>query len=503
MNKSLNERVHSAEDDVELARELIALDKQMHADPRPLFSTEDSVVVDLLGSVLRTGAKANRIQFGPFEMRTFRGAGAYGTVWEAIDERSQERIAIKIPHPHLMASSDLAERYGREVAALKEIRHPNVLSVRELFQADSNVALAMDYCDGPSLAEWLQARGEAVPVRLAAEIVMKLARGVEECHRHGIVHGDIKPPNVLLFRTESESPFTFEPRLTDFGLAVLSQEPRRTGESSLWRGTLEYMSPEQIAGEPNSRSVRSDVYALGVLLYELLMREPPFTGKSVVEVMAQIIDQSPVRPRLRRPDVPQCLDNIILQCLSKTPTARYQSAGELAGELSSFLTDGQVKAHPEIWRYQIARRVQRKERVVEAGILTVVIYGTLIIWFSTATVMAAIGVPWLPAHVTVSKMALDCVKMGVLNSIAIAAAIEMIRGNKWGAIVATVLGFGSTILSAGNLTGVIQPPFDGVYANDLKLQVVVFSLLTVLCALQTIATGWGWYLLSTRRMLSP
>lgn len=390
---------------------------------------------------------------------------------------------------------------------MARLDHSHIVPVLDVYREPGLVALIMAYCSGPSLAGWLAARGTPAPPQLAAQILRDLAQATQVCHQRAIVHGDIKLSNVLLFPNGGGGEFPFTPKLTDFGLACLANAPRTERDSSLWRGTLEYMAPEQIRGDDGARGVSSDIYSLGVVLYELLTGTPPFVGPGVGSTLARVLEEPPVPPRRQRPEIPRDLERICLKCLAKEPVDRYLTAMDLAAELQAFLEDRPVHARPNSWRARLRRYVRRPERVTEAGVLTVALHAALMVWMVVATTMAAAGVRWLPEHMTSLGMAADSAKMGLLDASIIGLALLMIRGQRWAAAAAGTGGLALALFSAGNLSGWIQPPFDGVYAADRKLQVVVFSLLTVLFALQALACGLAWVTLresaSGDRMWSP
>jgi hypothetical protein len=482
------------DDDEDLARALIDLERTESDEAL----ARKSGVESLLGWSFAAQSEVRGTVVGPYTLKEFRGAGTYGSVWKAADRRSGRSVALKVPHLNWKSETDTAERYAREVEALGRFSHTNIVSVREVVRERGWLALAMDYCDGPSLDRWLSDHDTPPDPKVAAWIVKVLAEGVDTCHENGIIHGDIKPANVLLFKTGGRPGFPYEPRLTDFGLAVLAMEPRRSGGSSMLGGTLEYMAPELFRGGQGARSVATDVYALGVMLHVLLTGRTPFGGGPMGEVIARVLDEPPPRMTTKMRDVPEALERITRVCLAKSPRSRYRTASELARDLGAFLEERAVTARIEGLALQWARRLRRRERVVEAGILVISVSSALIVWMWIATGMAAIGVRWLPAHMTTDRMLRDALIMSAINLVPIGMGIGFIRGNRWCALVAAMLGLASTALSLGNLTGVIAPPFDGVYAADLKLTVVVFSLLSVLFAAQTAAALGAWWILGAR-----
>lgn len=268
------------EHDPELIQGLIDLAAKIRRDP-PRTPAAALPILDLL-RLAAPGADGGGVtKLGKYTLQRSLGAGAYGAVWKARDDELGRTVAIKIPHSHVLLQPNLAECYAQEIELMARLDHSHIVPVYDVYREQGLVALVMAYCSGPSLAGWLAVRGTPAPPQLAAEILRDLGQATQVCHQRAIVHGDIKPSNVLLFPDDAEGEFRFTPKLTDFGLACLANAPRTERDSSLWRGTLEYMAPEQIRGENGARGVSSDVYSLGVVLYELLTGTPPFVGPGV------------------------------------------------------------------------------------------------------------------------------------------------------------------------------------------------------------------------------
>lgn len=481
--------------DADMAEGLMALEAELLRQEQSAISSTDATALDMLQWALAAPSEARGRAVGPYVLREFRGAGAYGSVWKAVDQRTGDLVALKVPHLNWRSEQDLTERYEREVVALRGFHHPNVLPVNEIVRDEGWLAMVMPYCDGPTLEAWLDAQSQATDQRIAVWIVKVLADALQSCHEHGVVHGDIKPGNILLFRSRGVDGFPYEPRLADFGLAVLAGDSQRLRGSSTLGGTLEYMAPELFRDGTSSRQPSSDLYALGVLLHVLLLGRAPFTGRSVGEVIARILDQPPGPMVANGIAVPEGLERILRKCLAKEPSARYRSCADLEEDLQAFLDHRRITARAESLAVEWSRRLRRRERVVEAGVLTLSIQSTLLIWMVIATAMAALGVPWLPAHMTVTRMVRDTIQMGGLTLLTMGFVVGFMRGTAWCALVSGGINLGLAGMSLGNLVGWIEPPFDGVYAADLKLQVVVFSLLTVLFAIQAITNVAAWWIL--------
>jgi len=268
-------------------------------------------------------------KLGRYQLLEELGRGGMGTVYLAEDTQLDRQVALKIPHFRAGENPDVLERFYREARAAAKIRHANLCPVYDVGEIDGFPYLSMAYIQGRSLARLLQGH-VPLPQREAAEIVRKLALGVQEAHAQGVVHRDIKPSNVIVAPNG-------EPILTDFGLARTVEADRsKLTHFGVLVGTPAYMAPEQVEGDPEAVGPCSDVYSLGVLLYELLTGEVPFRGP-LLSVVSQIGRDRPEPPSLRCANLDSQLEAVCMKALAKDRVARYQSAGEMAAALERYV----------------------------------------------------------------------------------------------------------------------------------------------------------------------
>jgi len=259
---------------------------------------------------------------GRYRLRRELARGGMATVWEAEDRVLTRRVAIKVLHPHLAGDDAFRTRFRREAVAAAKLAHPHIVTTYDTGR-DADVAyIVMELVDGTTLARLLKAQGP-LPVAKAVDIAAQVADALACAHAHGVVHRDVKPANILL-REDGHV------KVADFGIAKAGAggDLTRTG---VVMGTAKYLSPEQVSGNPADAG--SDVYALGIVLYEMLCGAPPFVGETELSTAVARLTAAPGRLRDRRQDVPRSLEAVVLRSLARDPAARFQSAEELRAGL--------------------------------------------------------------------------------------------------------------------------------------------------------------------------
>ncbi|HEY9507918.1 MAG TPA: serine/threonine-protein kinase, partial [Gemmatimonadales bacterium] len=254
------------------------------------------------------------------------GAGGMATVYLAHDVRHDRRVALKVLRPELAAVIG-AERFLAEIKLTANLQHPHILPLFDSGEADSYLYYVMPFVTGETLRDRMS-RERQLPVAEAIKITVEVASALDYAHRQGVVHRDIKPENILLHDGSAV--------VADFGIALAASKASgaRMTETGMSLGTPHYMSPEQAMGE-REITARSDVYALGAVLYEMLTGEPPFTGNTAQAIVARVLTESPRPLMTQRHTIPPHVEAAVLTALEKLPADRFTTATEFAEALQN------------------------------------------------------------------------------------------------------------------------------------------------------------------------
>ena len=291
------------------------------------------------------------------------------SIFRATDMRNGRPVAIKIPHPEMEADPVLFERFEREIEIGEKLDHPGVMKVLE--EGDrSRVYMVMEWVEGRLLRQVLHEQGK-LPIERAIRITIAICDALDYIHRNGVVHRDLKPENIMIDGNDNI-------KLIDFGIAARSGARRLTfAKLSQVMGTPDYISPEQVKGKRGDG--RSDIYALGAMLYEMLAGKPPFTGPNPFAIMNDRLLNNPVPPRELNPEISPPLQEVIYRALEREPQNRYATANEFAWDLEHLDQVG-VADRPELrdWKNRRTPRVRQVLFYVAMALIPIVIFGLLI-----------------------------------------------------------------------------------------------------------------------------
>jgi serine/threonine-protein kinase len=283
------------------------------------------------------------------------GAGGFAVVYQVRDLHLKRKLAVKVLSPDVIASKTALERFRREAETVAQLSHPHIVPLHFVGQKDDLVYLTMECIEGGSLADRLEREGK-LPADEVARILREVAGALAHAHKRGVVHRDIKPHNVLL---EAE---TGRCLVTDFGIARTAEASSLTA-SGMLVGTPAYLSPEQVSGQHSDH--RSDIYALGVMGYEMLTGQPPFTGPTPTAVLMKRLAGDPTPIQKLRPDVPPAVRDTIEGCLAQNPEERFQNAADIVRALGG---QTPVSAGHSTAEFVLRRRRERKRTLSVLGV---------------------------------------------------------------------------------------------------------------------------------------
>jgi hypothetical protein len=326
--------------------------------------------------------KGDRVQpgtrLGPYEILSPLGAGGMGEVWRARDTRLGRDVAVKVVHPGLASDPERLSRFEQEARAASQLDHPNILVVHDLGSHEGSPYIVSELLDGESLREKLSA---PLPPKKAVDYAIQIAHGLAAAHEKGIVHRDIKPENLFVTRDGRI-------KILDFGIAKLTQPAipavslteaptaAPSTDAGVVLGTVGYMSPEQVLGKP--LDARTDLFSLGVVLYEMLSGKRPFQKDTAPETMTAILREEPPELSGTNKDIPPGLDRIVGHCLEKEPSSRFQSAQDVSFALAGAESSGTGSGRP------IPTALSRNRARYLAGVLAgagAVLLAVAAVWF--------------------------------------------------------------------------------------------------------------------------
>ena len=268
------------------------------------------------------------MRYGRYKIVNRLGKGSMGKVYLAHDPRIDRQVALKVLHKQHLSSHQITKRFIKEAKAIGRLSHPGIVSVYDVGKDHGTIYIAMEYLEGKPLNK--EVKSKAFDIASIVRIGRQVAAALDYAHQKGIVHRDIKPSNLMIK--------DHQVKLTDFGIAHFedASQTLRTRSGDIL-GTPAYMSPEQVAGQPVDK--RSDLYSLGVILYELLVGQRPFKEKTLTALFKAISEHKVIPPKKANPSLPKELSLLVLKSMQKNPDRRYQSGAELASDLSAFIPE--------------------------------------------------------------------------------------------------------------------------------------------------------------------
>jgi len=321
-------------------------------------------------SSLHTGDKLDH-----YKIENVAARSGMASIFRAIDERTGQTVAIKVPHPEMEADPVFYDRFQREQQIGEKLDHPNVMKV--FANGDhSQLYMAMEWVDGRLLRQILNEQRKFPPER-ALNIALQIALALDYIHSHGVVHRDLKPENIMVNKLDGI-------KLIDFGIAANVGSKRLTfAKFTQTMGTPDYISPEQVKGKRGDG--RSDIYALGVMLYEMLTGKVPFTGSNAFTIMNDRLLNNPVPPREIDPTITPQLQEIIYRAVERDPAKRYQSAREFAHDLEHPEQVG-VADREELTNWKVRRQPRTRQVLFYLAMAAIpVVIFAILLWVAKHT----------------------------------------------------------------------------------------------------------------------
>ncbi len=269
---------------------------------------------------------------GRYEIIEIIGVGGMAVVYKAFDNIDNRIVAVKVLKDEFLQNEEFRRRFKNESKAIAVLSHPNIVKIYDVSYGDNLQYIVMEYVDGITLKEYIEQQGR-LDIREAIYFVTQILRALQHAHDKGIVHRDIKPQNIMLLSDGTI-------KVTDFGIARFSRSETRTMTDGAI-GSVHYISPEQAKGSVTD--AKTDLYSVGVVLYEMLTGKVPFQSDNAVSVALMQLQNDPVRPRELNPDIPVGLEQIIIRAMQKSPNDRYQSASEMLMDIAEFKKNPNVK----------------------------------------------------------------------------------------------------------------------------------------------------------------
>ncbi|MBI5974564.1 Stk1 family PASTA domain-containing Ser/Thr kinase [Staphylococcus canis] len=289
-----------------------------------------------------------------YELKQLLGGGGMSNVYIAWDIILERTVALKVINIPPNEKDETVKRFEREVQSTTLLSHENIVSVLDVGEEEDCFFLVMEYIEGPTLAEYIKAHGPLEP-KIAIQLFNQILKGIQHAHAKGIIHRDIKPQNMMINQDHII-------KIVDFGIAKALSETAMTQTNHVV-GTVQYLSPEQAKGEKTGE--RSDIYALGIVLYEMLIGDPPFKGETPVSIAIKQIQEAIPNASEQRSEIPQALSNVILKATEKDPSERYHSISEMSNDVLTSLDESRINEKPYFTNRSATKTIKIDKQAIE------------------------------------------------------------------------------------------------------------------------------------------
>lgn len=434
------------------------------------------------------GGEDEQILIGSYVVEEVLGYGAFGIVYRAIDPNTGTEVALKIPRPEVLLSDERLRRFEAEATASVRLQHPWILPVLCAELKGPIPFIASKFCPGIDLARWLERnRKDSVSPEAAVRFCLKIASAVAFAHSMGVIHRDIKPSNIMLESVNEEANEVADleqltPKLTDFGLAKILDTPHNDSRSSWLIGTPLYMAPEQLLPDWGAVTAKTDIFAIGTLLFELVEGAPHRIGKSYTEILGGLLAGSGVECCFERSDVSNELRAIIERCLAIDPTERYGTVKELIDDLDAYLAARRVRSTRGLrWR-TLKQWAKHPDRPREVCCFVVPFNLAMAFWL-------LLGSPYLSSTREAATDKVAVLAQGIILGVGYHLLIVFLcalrfRGIRWGLQFALPLTALITIVVPVLTIARVLPVFSEVYDEAPIFRFVVFSQILIAGVIQ-------------------